>query len=250
MGYCHCSSCRSWSAGPVNAFTLWKPENVKVTKGAQFIGRFKKTETSDRQFCTKCGGHLMTDHPTFGLTDVYAATIPTVAFTPGVHVNYAETVLRDEGRPAQAEGLPGRARRLRPGRARIAAAPEAGRSGRSPIPAMGWTAPTPSPKLPGFVLPGPPILKTRSGSYPHRRARARRQCSRRAGRRDKQRPPRFPRGVPSARHRLGPSREPHRARYLPANPSPRPQPAGLFFWLRLAALALTTGDTRPIWGFS
>jgi hypothetical protein len=93
MGYCHCSSCRSWSAGPVNAFTLWKPENVKVTKGAQFLGRFKKTEKSDRQFCTKCGGHLMTNHPTFGLTDVYAATIPGVAFTPGVHVNYAETVL-------------------------------------------------------------------------------------------------------------------------------------------------------------
>ena len=23
MGYCHCGSCRSWSAGPVNAFTLW-----------------------------------------------------------------------------------------------------------------------------------------------------------------------------------------------------------------------------------
>jgi hypothetical protein len=94
MGYCHCASCRSWSAGPVNAFTLWKPENVMVTKGAQFVGRFKKTEKSDRQFCTKCGGHLMTDHPTFGLTDVYAATIPSVAFKPGVHVNYAETVLR------------------------------------------------------------------------------------------------------------------------------------------------------------
>jgi hypothetical protein len=94
MGYCHCSSCRSWSASPVNAFTLWKPENVKVTRGAQFLGRFKKTPKSDRQFCTKCGGHLMTDHPTFGLTDVYAATIPSVAFAPGVHVNYAETVLR------------------------------------------------------------------------------------------------------------------------------------------------------------
>jgi hypothetical protein len=23
MGYCHCSSCRSWAAAPVNAFTLW-----------------------------------------------------------------------------------------------------------------------------------------------------------------------------------------------------------------------------------
>ena len=94
MGYCHCSSCRSWSAGPVNAFTLWKPDNVKVTRGAQFLGRFAKTETSDRQFCTKCGGHLMTVHPTFGLTDVYAATIPSVTFSPGVHVNYAESVLK------------------------------------------------------------------------------------------------------------------------------------------------------------
>jgi putative chitinase len=37
MGFCHCRSCRSWSAGPVNAFTLWKPENVKVTKGADLI---------------------------------------------------------------------------------------------------------------------------------------------------------------------------------------------------------------------
>ncbi|HUY03140.1 MAG TPA: GFA family protein [Rhodocyclaceae bacterium] len=94
MGYCHCSSCRSWSAGPVNAFTLWKPENVKITKGAEFIGHFQKTGNSDRQFCRQCGGHLMTGHPTLGLTDVYAATIPTLPFTPGVHVNYAESVLR------------------------------------------------------------------------------------------------------------------------------------------------------------
>jgi hypothetical protein len=93
MGYCHCSSCRSWSAGPVNAFTLWKPENVKVTKGAELIEHFMKTEVSDRQYCTKCGGHLMTNHPPLGLVDVYAATIPSVKFTPGVHVNYAETVL-------------------------------------------------------------------------------------------------------------------------------------------------------------
>lgn len=93
MGYCHCASCRSWSAGPVNAFTLWKPENVKVTKGKEFLVHFQKTPKSDRHFCTKCGGHLMTVHPTFGLTDVYAATIPSVRFKPGVHVNYAETVL-------------------------------------------------------------------------------------------------------------------------------------------------------------
>ena len=100
MGYCHCASCRSWSAGPVNAFTLWKPGNVKVTKGAQFLGKFVKNPSSDRQFCTKCGGHVMTDHPGLGMVDVYAATIPSVAFKPGVHVNYQETVLRmQDGKP-------------------------------------------------------------------------------------------------------------------------------------------------------
>ena len=93
MGYCHCASCRSWSGGPVNAFTLWKPENVKVTQGQDMIGHFMKTAMSDRQFCRQCGGHVMTDHPTLGLTDVFAATLPTLDFVPGVHVNYAETVL-------------------------------------------------------------------------------------------------------------------------------------------------------------
>ena len=41
----------------------------------------------------KCCGHLMTTHPTLGLVDVFAATLPTLEFKPGVHVNYAETVL-------------------------------------------------------------------------------------------------------------------------------------------------------------
>ena len=93
MGYCHCRSCRSWSGGPVNAFTLWKPETVKVTRGNESVGAFKKTALSDRRFCTKCGGHLMTVHPTLGLIDVFAATIPTLRFQPGLHVNYSETVL-------------------------------------------------------------------------------------------------------------------------------------------------------------
>jgi hypothetical protein len=93
MGYCHCNSCRSWSAGPVNAFSLWQPQSVRVLEGAENIATFKKTAFSERQYCTKCGGHLMTNHPTIGLIDVYAATIPTLQFKPGVHINYAETVL-------------------------------------------------------------------------------------------------------------------------------------------------------------
>jgi hypothetical protein len=93
MGYCHCNSCRHWSAGPVNAFTLWKPEAVQVTQGADNIGTYNKTPQSYRKWCKICGGHIFTEHPTMGLTDVYAAVIPDLPFKPGVHVHYQETTL-------------------------------------------------------------------------------------------------------------------------------------------------------------
>jgi len=93
MGYCHCDSCRSYSGAPVSAFILWKADDVTITRGAELIGRFNKTAMSDRLFCTRCGGHVMVHHPGFGLTHVYPAIIPTVAFTPTVHLNYAEAVL-------------------------------------------------------------------------------------------------------------------------------------------------------------
>lgn len=100
MGYCHCRSCRSWSGGPVNAFTLWKPENVRVTAGSEHIAVFSKTPVSERKYCARCGGHLMTNHPGLGVVDVFSATLPALTFTPGVHINYAETVL------AMKDGLP------------------------------------------------------------------------------------------------------------------------------------------------
>ena len=93
MGFCHCESCRSWSASPINAFTLWKPEAVKVTKGAENVGVFAKTPMSERKFCKICGGHLMADHPPLGMADIYAATIPGLDFKPMLHLNYQETVL-------------------------------------------------------------------------------------------------------------------------------------------------------------
>ena len=106
MGYCHCNSCRSYSGGPVNAFTLWKKENVTVTKGEEFLGRFNKTKFSGRRFCTRCGGHVMVDHPTLKLIDVHASTIPTLTFKPSVHLNYAETVLPMRDRLPKLKDLP------------------------------------------------------------------------------------------------------------------------------------------------
>jgi hypothetical protein len=86
----------------VNAFTLWKPEAVRVVKGADNLGGYHKTPASTRRWCKTCGGHVLTEHPGFGLVDVYSAIIPDVPFEPGVHVNYGETVLRmRDGLPKQ-----------------------------------------------------------------------------------------------------------------------------------------------------
>jgi hypothetical protein len=100
MGYCHCESCRHWSASPVNAFSLWNPEAVKVTKGEDNIGTYNKTPRSSRKWCKSCGGHLFTEHPEMELTDVYVAVIPDLPFKPAIHVNYKETALHiQDGSP-------------------------------------------------------------------------------------------------------------------------------------------------------
>ena len=99
MAYCHCDSCRQWSAGPVSAFTLWKPENIKITKGADNIGGFtqnplsgEEAVVSNRVWCKTCGGHVYTDHPAMGLVDIPAVIIKNFAFKPGFHVHYQESV--------------------------------------------------------------------------------------------------------------------------------------------------------------
>ena len=106
MGYCHCESCRRWSAGPVNAFTLWKTGDVKVTRGVDQIGSYAKTPKSQRKWCRTCGGHIFTEHPHWGLTDIYAAVLDGFPYQAGVHVNYQETVLRMQDGLPKMQDLP------------------------------------------------------------------------------------------------------------------------------------------------
>lgn len=100
MGYCHCADCRAWSAQPLSSFTLWPPEAVSVTRGAEHVISFSRTGSSHRKSCGKCGGHLMTEVPEAGFTDVYAAILPGLDFRPECHVHYREAVM------AVADGLP------------------------------------------------------------------------------------------------------------------------------------------------
>ncbi len=94
MGYCHCESCRHWSAGPVNAFSLWRPDAVKIVAGAENVASFAKTPRSIRKWCKLCGGHLLTEHPSIKLIDVYAAILKDLDFKPREHLHYQEAMLR------------------------------------------------------------------------------------------------------------------------------------------------------------
>lgn len=94
MGFCHCNSCREWLAAPINAFSIWRPDSVAVTQGADQLGTFNRTERSFRRWCKACGGHVLTEHPHMGVIDVYAGIIRGFPFKPALHVHYQEAFMR------------------------------------------------------------------------------------------------------------------------------------------------------------
>ncbi len=93
MGYCHCTSCRTYSGGPMSGYVLWPQDKVVLSRGAGHLGRFNKSGMSERRHCLQCGGHVLTEHPGLGLTDVRPGILRDFAFAPSVHIHYAEAVL-------------------------------------------------------------------------------------------------------------------------------------------------------------
>ncbi|RLA47776.1 MAG: GFA family protein [Gammaproteobacteria bacterium] len=100
MGYCHCADCSSWAGAPINAFSVWSPDAVKITAGEDKLGSFAKTKASHRKFCTQCGGHVMSEHPEMGVIDVYLNIVPGIAHKGAFHVYYSEKTM------AVPDGLP------------------------------------------------------------------------------------------------------------------------------------------------
>ena len=100
QGYCHCESCRSMSGAPIRGFTLFPADAVRITRGEGQLKGYSKTDFSDRRHCANCGGQVLINHPSIGLTDVHAETLKGFDLTPALHVNYGEKKL------AIRDGLP------------------------------------------------------------------------------------------------------------------------------------------------
>lgn len=93
QGYCHCDSCRRWTAQPFIAYSLWPTPHVHVTKGEDVLGAAPRNDNITNRFCTRCGGNVMSESSFAGLTDVFPAIITGFAFEPSGHVNYAERMV-------------------------------------------------------------------------------------------------------------------------------------------------------------
>ena len=57
-GFCHCASCRTWHAAPVNAWASWPAAAVEIVRGADALESFAHGH-SLRHWCRHCGTGVM-----------------------------------------------------------------------------------------------------------------------------------------------------------------------------------------------
>lgn len=57
-GYCHCKTCRTWHAAPINAVAVWPNEAVRVLQGEALMANYQ-SGISNRHWCRECGSGLM-----------------------------------------------------------------------------------------------------------------------------------------------------------------------------------------------
>jgi len=91
-GICHCESCRKWHAAPLNAYAVWRNENVKVVKGEELLKGYD-TGSSHRFWCRRCGSGLFNRKPN-GRTVVYAMVLSESGYKhePSCHIHCDESV--------------------------------------------------------------------------------------------------------------------------------------------------------------
>ena len=98
--HCHCSICRKIHGAIFVTFATFPRDAFSIDKGADDLATYDSSPGVHRTFCRTCGGHLMTDHPSMGMVDVYLNVVPDFTHEPTLHVFYAERTM------AVKDGLP------------------------------------------------------------------------------------------------------------------------------------------------
>ncbi len=93
QGYCHCGSCRAFTAQPFIAYAIWPAPNVSVTRGDASLAAAPRNDMTTHRFCKDCGGHVMNELNGGAVVDVYPMIIEGHRFEPQAHMCYAERVI-------------------------------------------------------------------------------------------------------------------------------------------------------------
>jgi hypothetical protein len=100
---CHCTDCRRHAGAPMVAWTMYKEDAVKVTKGTPKL--YDSSEHGRRHFCPDCGTGLFYTNVQMlpGIIDVQSSTYDDPSLVPArAHIQVAERI----GWMADAHELP------------------------------------------------------------------------------------------------------------------------------------------------
>ena len=91
-GICHCETCRTWHASPVNTWAIWEGDAVEITRGETLLGKYDSGR-NERHWCSQCGSGLMNRKPD-GQTIVYADVLCASGYIhqPICHIHCEESV--------------------------------------------------------------------------------------------------------------------------------------------------------------
>ena len=59
IGHCHCTTCRKAHAAPFTTTARAERSAFRWLTGESLLGQFESTPGKLRQFCTRCGSHLV-----------------------------------------------------------------------------------------------------------------------------------------------------------------------------------------------
>ena len=102
--YCHCDDCRTTTSGAYAAESVYRGNDVELTRGGAAVWTLKR---NPRHFCAACGGRLFIDIAARNLRGVNGFLLPAEAFRPQFHVNCRFAVLPVRDGLTHYAGMPG-----------------------------------------------------------------------------------------------------------------------------------------------
>jgi len=72
---CHCKICQKTSGSACGDYTTAPIDGFKWTSGESLLTKYESSPGNFRNFCSVCGTHMPTGHPSMGIYFVQAGTL-------------------------------------------------------------------------------------------------------------------------------------------------------------------------------